>query len=148
MLQDFISCFNGKWAYFTMFVFSNSSTENVQPMLSLCVTLCVHIFPFSFIITGTRPVCEFHIYCITVITFCKLHVLFFAFVIIIIIVINTTRSGWEDEDYLKNWWGKLSEDIHLEDVDEDGRVKIILEVKETGFECSNWAEVTKYRVQC
>ena len=63
MLQDFISSFNSKWPYFTMFVSCTLSTEHLQRMLSLCGTLSVHIFSFSFITTGTRFVCEIHIYC-------------------------------------------------------------------------------------
>ena len=112
---------------------------------SLCATVCVHTFPFSFITTGTRFVCEVHI--IAKLSQPSAHSMFCSW-----ICHHYHQSHQYDEErirrwrLLKNWWRNLSEDIHLEDVDEDGKMKVMLEVKVTDLECFNWAEMTKYRV--
>jgi hypothetical protein len=75
MPEAYISCFNGKWAYFRIVSSSSFSTEHVNRMLSLCFTSFVDIVPFSLVITDVSFACGFHIYCITVITICSPRVL-------------------------------------------------------------------------
>ena len=97
MLQDFISCFNSKWPYFTMFVSSTLPTERIQHMLSFCGTLCVRIFPFSFITTGTKFWLWIPHLLQTVIKICTLHVLFVLLSSLLSLSLSSSQRREEDE---------------------------------------------------
>jgi hypothetical protein len=46
------------------------------------------------------------------------------------------------------WWGNLREIDHLEDLDVDGRIISILNLREIGWEITDWTDLARARDTC